>query len=201
MKLLCFLYHSINSCFSYNCFLTCRLVKYSRGFSRYNIAVNLQLNSGVVRGHISNISILYLKNIILYVGESKSVHMPQECGGQRTAFGSWLSLCTIWIVGIQLQSSGSMTNFYLSSYLSGVLCHWELWRAPCCVPYVIRKIGVLFLENLVLLTRIKLFNKRIYKIYWEGSSRVILLEFERDVKGQSGYKWEMKVRRRGSIHV
>lgn len=89
-------------------------------------------------------------------------------------------------------------HFYLSSYLSRVLCYWELWQAPCCVPYVIRKIGALFLENLVLLTRIKLFNKRILKLYWEGSSRVILLEFERDIKGQSAINGKMKVRRSGS---
>lgn len=54
-------------------------------------------------------------------------------------------------------------HFYPSSHLSGLLCRWKLWQAPCWVPYVFRKIRVLFLENLVLLTRIRLFNKRIEK--------------------------------------
>lgn len=92
--------------------LTYRLLKYSRGFSRYNIAFNLQLNSGVVRGHLCNISILYLKKYyFICVREPECAHAT-GVGGQRTTFGSWLSLCTIWIVGIQLRSSGSVTNTF-----------------------------------------------------------------------------------------
>lgn len=83
--------------------LTYRLLKYSRGFSRYNIAV---------RGHLCNISILYLKKYyFICVREPECAHATRV-GGQRTTFGSWLSLCAIWIVGIQLRSSGSVTNTF-----------------------------------------------------------------------------------------
>lgn len=124
-----------------------------------------------------------------------------------TCHRSWRSEDNVWklVVSLHHMDRGDPTpalrqcdkHFYPSSHLSGVLCHYECWQAPCWVPYVVRKIGVLFLENLVLLTRIKVFNKRILEIWWEGDSRVILLEFEREIKDSWAVNRKMEVRRRG----